>query len=69
LGDFKAEAAGIGPAFLWTTRIADKDVAFIAKWLHEYDAKKRFEEDHVYASRSLFDMKPLNGLLKSPKIY
>ena len=50
LGDFKAEAAGIGPAFLWTTKIADKDVAFIAKWLHEYDAKKRFEGDHVYAS-------------------
>lgn len=50
LGDYKAEAAGIGPAVLYTTRLFDSDVSFIAKWLHEYDAEKRLEGDHVFAS-------------------
>ena len=31
LGDYKAEAAGIGPATLWNTRISDKELSFIAK--------------------------------------
>lgn len=50
LGGFKAEAAGIGPAVLWNAKIKNTDVAFIAKWFHEYDAKNRFEGDHVFAS-------------------
>ena len=50
LGDYKAEAAGIGPAVLYTTRLFDSDISFIAKWLHEYDAEKRLEGDHVFAS-------------------
>jgi hypothetical protein len=50
LGDFKAEAAGIGPAVLWSTKIFNTDVTFIAKWLHEYDAEKRFEGDHIFVS-------------------
>ena len=48
LGDFKAEAAGIGPALLWTTRIGDQDVSFIAKWLHEIHAENRLEGDHIF---------------------
>jgi hypothetical protein len=50
LGDFKAEAAGIGPAILWSTKIADQDVSFIAKWLHEFHAENRLEGDHVFLS-------------------
>ncbi len=50
LGDYKAEAAGIGPAVLWSTNVNETDVAFIAKWLHEYDVDKRLEGDHVFAS-------------------
>jgi hypothetical protein len=50
LGSFKAEAAGIGPAILYTANVFDTDVAFIAKWLHEYHAEKRFEGDHIFAS-------------------
>jgi hypothetical protein len=49
LGSFKAEAAGIGPALLYSAEIFDTNVTFIAKWLHEYDAEKRFEGDHVIA--------------------
>ncbi len=50
LGSFKAEAAGIGPAVLWTKRIGTKDVSFIAKWLHEFDAENRLEGDHLFLS-------------------
>jgi hypothetical protein len=49
-GDFKAEAAGIGPALLWTPNILGKDVPIIAKWLHEFHAENRLEGDYVIAS-------------------
>jgi len=50
IGDFKAEAAGIGPAILWNTKVADRQVSFIAKWLHEYHAENRLEGDHIFIS-------------------
>ena len=50
LGDFKGEAAGIGPALLWITKIAGKDISFIAKWLHEFHAENRIEGDHLMLS-------------------
>jgi len=50
LGDFKAEAAGIGPAVLWSTKSLGREVTFIAKWLHEYHAERRIEGDHVFVS-------------------
>lgn len=53
LGSFKAEAAGIGPAFLWTKTIGKQDVSFIAKWLHEFDAENRLEGDHLFLSFAL----------------
>ncbi len=53
LGDFKAEAAGIGPALLWSRKFGEQDVSFIAKWLHEFDAQNRLEGDHVMLSFAL----------------
>jgi hypothetical protein len=53
LGDFKAEAAGVGPALLWTRSIGDQDVSFIAKWLHEFHAENRLEGDHIFLSFAL----------------
>jgi hypothetical protein len=50
LGSFKAEAAGVGPAVLWNTKISRQEVSFIAKWLHEYHAERRIEGDHVFVS-------------------
>jgi hypothetical protein len=50
LGDFKAEAAGVGPAFMWSKKIGGQEVSFIVKWLHEFHAKRRLKGDHVYAS-------------------
>jgi hypothetical protein len=53
LGDFKAEAAGVGPALLWTTKIGEQDISFIAKWLHEFHAENRMEGDHIFLSFAL----------------
>jgi len=53
LGSFKAKAAGIGPAILWTKTIGKQDVSFIAKWLHEFDAENRLEGDHLFLSFAL----------------
>ncbi len=50
LGDFEAEASGVGPAVMWGTGIGGQDVTFIAKWLTEVDAENRLEGDHVYLS-------------------
>jgi hypothetical protein len=53
LGDFEAEAAGAGPGLLWTRKIGDQDVSFIAKWLHEFHAENRLEGDHISLSFAL----------------
>ena len=50
LGDFKAEAEGIGPAVMWIPSKYEGEVAFVAKWLHEYDSENRIEGDHVFLS-------------------
>jgi hypothetical protein len=50
LGDFKAEAAGVGPALMWIPPKYEGKVAFVAKWLNEYDAENRLEGDHVFLS-------------------
>ena len=53
LGDFKAEAAGVGPALLWSRNFGKQNVTFIAKWLHEFHAERRLEGDHFYLSFAL----------------
>jgi len=50
LGDFKAEAAGIGPALMWSRSIGKQNITFIAKWLHEFHAENRVEGDHFFIS-------------------
>jgi hypothetical protein len=53
LGDFKAEAAGVGPAAMWSRAVGDQEVVFIAKWIHEFHAERRLEGDHFYLSFAL----------------
>ena len=50
LGSFKGEAAGIGPAILWTPKIPGAKVTFIAKWLHELHARRRLKGNHFLVS-------------------
>ncbi|MGR9088707.1 MAG: SphA family protein [Gammaproteobacteria bacterium] len=42
---YRGEAAGIGPAVLYNPEIGGKRIAFIGKWIHEFDVKNRFQGD------------------------
>ena len=53
LGDFKGEAAGIGPAVMWATQVKDTDLVISAKWLHEFHAEHRLEGDHLFLNFTL----------------
>jgi len=53
LGDFEAEAAGVGPALMYATQFGNQTVTFIAKWLHEFHAENRLEGDHFFLSFAL----------------
>jgi hypothetical protein len=50
LGDFKGEAAGIGPALLWNIKRENSNVSVIAKWLHEHNTENRLKGDYVSLS-------------------
>jgi len=47
LGDFKGQAAGIGPAVLWIPKILGKDINLVAKWFHEFEVERRLKGDHI----------------------
>ena len=53
LGNFEAQASGVGPALLWSTNSAGRPISLIAKWLHEYDAERRIKGDHFIVSIAL----------------
>lgn len=42
------EAAGLGPAAMWTTKIGGKDAFITFKWLHEYHAENRLAGNHFF---------------------
>ncbi len=50
LGDFKAEASGVGPALMWIPTKYGGKTAFAIKWLKEFDVENRLEGDHVFLS-------------------
>jgi hypothetical protein len=51
LGPFKGEAAGIGPAVMWSKQYKRKKglkgLVFTAKWLHEFHAMNRLKGDYL----------------------
>lgn len=46
----QARVFGIGPVLNWNTSLAGRPLAFEAKYLHEFGAKRRFESDIVWGS-------------------
>jgi hypothetical protein len=42
---FRSEGYGGGVAVSWTPKIGEKNVSFTGKWLHDFEAKKRFDYD------------------------
>lgn len=53
LGDFKSEAMGIGPNLYYIREIRGTSVAFILKWINEFNVENRLKGDHVFASFAL----------------
>jgi hypothetical protein len=53
LGDFKGEAAGIGPAVMWTTSLGNAPLILTAKWLHEFHTEHRLEGENLFLSVTL----------------
>ena len=50
LGGNRAESYGAGPSVKYSFKMGDRDITTIAKWLHDFDAKKRFESDLIMVS-------------------
>ena len=49
----QAQTYGLGPIITYSTKIGDTAVSFKAKYIHEFDAKKRFESDVVWLNMSI----------------
>jgi len=47
-GDFKARSAGLGPVLSHVIKMRGVDIIAEAKWLHEFETKKRLEGDIVW---------------------
>ena len=45
LGDFKGEAFGIGPGFVWVPEAGGGKVTVLGKWLHDFASENRFDTD------------------------
>lgn len=46
LGAFKGESFGIGPAILWTPKVAKGEVVVMAKWLHDFHSSNRLQGNY-----------------------
>jgi hypothetical protein len=46
LGSYKSSSYGIGPGFVWTPDAAGGGLTLLGKWMHDLDAKNRFEADY-----------------------
>jgi hypothetical protein len=43
----------VGPALFWSPKRFDQKLTLITKWLHEYEAERRIEGDHIFLSFAL----------------
>lgn len=46
LGEFKSEAFSLGPGMVWIPKSAGGALTVLAKWMHDFHAKNRFESDY-----------------------
>lgn len=52
-GQALAEYSSIGPALMYTVKLAQKDVTFSAKWLHEFDVNNHIPGDYAILRTTL----------------
>jgi hypothetical protein len=50
LDGYRSKGAAVGPAVMWAPKVGDLTVNLIAKWLHEYYSRNRFEGDWFWVS-------------------
>jgi hypothetical protein len=46
LGDFKGEAVGIGPGFIWIPKFAEGKLVVQGKWMTDVHSENRFDSDY-----------------------
>lgn len=46
--NFKGEAAGIGPALMWATKVKDAELFINLKWMTEFHAENRLKGNHFF---------------------
>ncbi len=46
LGDFKSDAFGAGPGFVWIPEFGGGQLTVLGKWIHDFTAENRFESDY-----------------------
>ena len=47
LGDFKGEAVGIGPGFIWLPKFAEGKLVVQGKWMTDVHSENRFDSDYA----------------------
>jgi len=46
LGNFKGEAVGIGPGFMWAPKFGGGRLSILGKWMTDVHSKNRFDSDY-----------------------
>ena len=47
LGDFKGEAVGVGPGFIWLPKFAEGKLVVQGKWMTDVHSENRFDSDYA----------------------
>ena len=47
LGDYKSDAFGAGPGFVWIPKFGDGQLTVLSKWIHDFSAKNPFDSDYL----------------------
>ncbi len=47
LGDFKGEAFGVGPGFVWLPKFAEGKLVAQGKWMTDVHSENRFDSDYT----------------------
>ncbi|SFI19993.1 SphA family protein [Albimonas pacifica] len=47
LGDFRSSSLGLGLGFLWSPAAAGGRLSLMGKWMHDVEARNRFDSDYV----------------------
>lgn len=52
LGDYKSDAIGAGPGFVWIPKFGAGKLTVLGKWIHDFSAENKFESDYLTLTAS-----------------